>query len=139
MTQKSRRLIPVLLLFPGSAFALGLGEVKLNSALNQPLNAEIALVAAAPDEVESLRASLASRETFARYGLDRPAFLSNLSLKAGKSASGEPVIVLRSNEAITEPFVTVLVEVSWNRGRLLREYTLLLDPPVFRDAAQRQR
>lgn len=135
MTQKSRRLIPVLLLFPGSAFALGLGEVKLNSALNQPLNAEIALVAAAPDEVESLRASLASRETFARYGLDRPAFLSNLSLKAGKSASGEPVIVLRSNEAITEPFVTVLVEVSWNRGRLLREYTLLLDPPVFRDAA----
>jgi pilus assembly protein FimV len=111
---------------------LGLGEIHLNSALNEPLNAEIDLVAAAPDELTALRASLASREAFTRYGIDRPPFLSTLTFKVGKgSKDGRDVLLVRSTDAIPEPFVTFLVEVNWARGRLMREYTVLLDPPVY--------
>jgi pilus assembly protein FimV len=111
--------------------ALGLGDIRLNSTLNAPLDAEIELVNAAPDELASLRAQLASRETFARYGLEWPAFLANVTVTRAKSRDGRDVLRVRSNEAITEPFVTLLVDANWGRGRLVREYTMLLDPPVF--------
>ncbi len=64
------------LLAPSLAHALGLGDIRLSSGLNQPLDAEIDLLNAAPDELAGLKASLASRETFARYGLDYPYFLT---------------------------------------------------------------
>ena len=134
MLQIPRRLWLALALFPGSAFALGLGEVRHVSALNQPLSAEIPILSASPDELASLHAGIASREEFARLGLDRPGFVGAVSVKVGKGANGEPVLWLRSSEGIREPFVTLVVEAGWNRGRLLREYTLLLDPPVYRDA-----
>src|ERR1700721_2549281 len=63
-------------LWPSSAWALGLGEIHLNSALNEPMNAEIDLIAATSDELTALRASLAGRDAFTRYGIDRPPFLS---------------------------------------------------------------
>jgi pilus assembly protein FimV len=115
--------------------ALGLGDVRLNSTLNAPLDAEIELVNAAPDELASLRAQLASRETFARYGLEWPAFLANVTVTRAKSRDGRDVLRLRSSDVITEPFVTLLVDANWGRGRLVREYTMLLDPPVFAPAA----
>jgi pilus assembly protein FimV len=137
MTRLLQRLIGLLvLLSPGITFALGLGEIQLHSALNEPLSAEIELVSAAPDELSSLRADLASRETFARYGLDRPVTLTNIEFKVGRSADGRNVLKVRSLEAVTEPFLSFLVEVSWSRGRLLREYTLLLDPPVYMPGAE---
>src|ERR1700704_6212017 len=71
-------------LWPSSSWALGLGEIHLNSALNEPMNAEIDLIAAAPDELSALRATLAGREAFTRYGIDRPPFLSTLTFKVGK-------------------------------------------------------
>jgi pilus assembly protein FimV len=111
--------------------ALGLGDIRLNSTLNAPLDAEIELVNAAPDELASLRAQLASRETFARYGLEWPAFLANVTVTRAKSRDGRDVLRVRSSEVITEPFVTLLVDANWGRGRLVREYTMLLDPPVF--------
>ena len=120
-----------LLILPPSAFALGLGEVHVNSALNEPLNAEIELVSATPDELNSVSAALASRETFTRYGLDRPMFLNLLTFKVARTAEGRAVLLVRSSDAIGEPFVTFLVEVNWARGHLLREYTVLLDPPTF--------
>ena len=118
-------------LWPSSAWALGLGEIHLNSALNEPLKAEIDLIAATPDELTALRADLASREAFTRYGIDRPPFLSTLTFKVGKGKDGRPALLVRSTDAIPEPFVTFLVEVNWARGRLMREYTVLLDPPVY--------
>jgi pilus assembly protein FimV len=118
-------------LWPSLSSALGLGEIHLNSALNEPLNAEIDLIAAAPDELAALRATLASRDSFTRYGIDRPPFLSSLTFKVGKSKDGRDVLLVHSTEAIPEPFVTFLVEVNWARGRLMREYTVLLDPPVY--------
>src|ERR1700730_18320554 len=118
-------------LWPSSSWALGLGEIHLKSALNEPMNAEIDLIAATPDELAALRASLADREAFTRYGIDRPPFLSTLIFKVGKGKDGRDALLVRSTDAIPEPFVTFLVEVNWARGRLMREYTLLLDPPVY--------
>ncbi len=118
-------------LWPSSSWALGLGEIHLNSALNEPMNAEIDLIAAAPDELTALRAALAGREAFTRYGIDRPPFLSTLTFKVGKGKDGRDALLVRSTDAIPEPFVTFLVEVNWARGRLMREYTVLLDPPVY--------
>src|SRR3984957_8369472 len=118
-------------LWSNSSFALGLGEIHLNSALNEPMNAEIDLIAVSPDELAALRAALAPREAFTRYGIDRPPFLSTLTFKVAKSKDGRDVLLVRSTDAIPEPFVTFLVEVNWARGRLLREYTVLLGPPVY--------
>src|ERR1700679_4188209 len=118
-------------LWSNSLFALGLGEIHLNSALNEPMNAEIDLIAVSPDELAALRAALAPREAFTRYGIDRPPFLSTLTFKVAKSKDGRDVLQVRSTDAIPEPFVTFLVEVNWARGRLMREYTVLLDPPVY--------
>ena len=118
-------------LWPSLSWALGLGEIHLNSALNQPINAEIDLLAAAPGELSALRATLAGRDAFTRYGIDRPPFLSTLTFKVGKGRDGRDALLVRSTEAIPEPFVTFLVEVNWARGRLMREYTVLLDPPVY--------
>ena len=120
-----------LLFFPTALFALGLGDIRLKSALNEPLDAEIELLSATPDELASLRASLASRETFIRYGLERPQFLANLDFRVGRSGDGRNVLFVRSRESVTEPFLTFLIEVNWSRGRLLREYTVLMDPPVY--------
>ena len=129
------RAMLVLAALPSSAFALGLGDIRLNSPLNAPLDAEIDLVNATPEELASLRVQLASRETFARYGLEWPGFLSSVTLTRSKNDAGRDVLRVRSSEAITEPFVTLLVDANWGRGRLVREYTLLLDPPVFAPAA----
>jgi pilus assembly protein FimV len=119
------------LLSPSLSWALGLGEIHLNSSLNEPMNAEIDLIAAGPDELSALRAALASKDAFTRYGIDKPPFLSTLTFKVGKSKDGRDVLLVRSTESIPEPFVTFLVEVNWARGRLMREYTVLLDPPVY--------
>jgi pilus assembly protein FimV len=138
MTRQLQRLAGlIVLLSPATAFALGLGEIELHSALNEPLSAEIELVSAAPDELSSLKASLANRETFTRYGLDRPAFLNSIEFKVGRSGDGRNVLQVRSREAASEPFLSFLVEVNWSRGRLLREYTLLLDPPVYMPGPER--
>ncbi len=120
-----------LLLTPLGAWALGLGDITLNSALNQPLVAEIQLVSATPEELSNLRVSVASQATFDRYGLERPAYFSGIDFRVGTNNLGRPVILMTSRQAVSEPFLTVLVEVGWSRGRLLREYTVLLDPPLL--------
>src|SRR5271170_4990870 len=126
-----RLMLMACLLSPSLSWALGLGEIHLNSALNEPMNAEIDLIAAAPDELTALRATLASRDAFTRYGIDRPPFLSNLTFKVGKGKDGRDALLVRSSDPVPEPFVTFLVEVNWARGHLMREYTVLLDPPVY--------
>ncbi|MFO1409427.1 MAG: FimV/HubP family polar landmark protein [Steroidobacteraceae bacterium] len=133
-----RKLVQFLLLgliAPGSAFALGLGEIHLKSALNSPLDAEIDVTGATAEELSGLNAALASRDSFARYGLDFPGFLGNVRMQVGRSADGRNVIRVQSSEAVTEPFATLLVDVNWARGHLVREYTVLVDPPVFTPAS----
>jgi pilus assembly protein FimV len=116
---------------PNALLALGLGEIHLNSALNQPFDADIDLVSAADEDLSALRASLASNDTFVRYGLDKPAYLSDFTFRVVRGANGKDVLKVTSPRPVTEPFVTMLVEANWPRGRLLREYTVLLDPPVY--------
>ena len=124
-------LLPVLLL-ASQSWALGLGDIRLSSALNEPLRAEIDLLAATTEELENLTIQLSSLETFERYDLDRPLFLSRMRFRLIRSGGVEGNIIrITSSEPITEPFITFLVEAVWSRGRLLREYTLLLDPPTF--------
>ena len=117
-------------LAPLGAWALGLGDIELRSALNQPLEADILLVSATSDELEELRATLAAPETFERYGLERPFFLTRFQFEVTRDNMGRDIIHVTSQDSITEPFVRILVEAAWSRGRLLRGYTLLLDPPV---------
>ncbi len=117
-------------LMPAGAMALGLGDIHLKSALNAPLDAEIDLTAS-PEELRGLKVALATRESFSRYGLDYPSFLDSVTLVPGKAADGHDVLQVRSTSPVTEPFATLLIEASWARGRLVREYTVLLDPPVF--------
>src|SRR5258707_4909381 len=126
-----RLMLMACLLIPSLSWGLGLGEIHLNSALNEPMNAEIDLIAAGPEELSALRAALAPKDAFTRYGIDRPPFLSTMTFKVAKSKDGRDVLQVRSSESIPEPFVTFLVEVNWARGRLMREYTVLLDPPVY--------
>jgi len=130
-----RLMLMACLLSPSLSWALGLGEIHLNSALNEPMKAEIDLIGATPDELAAMQATLASKDSFTRYGIDRPPFLSTLTFKLGKSKEGRDVLEVRSTDAIPEPFVTFLVEVNWSRGRLMREYTVLLDPPVYTPGA----
>ena len=120
-----------LLLLPGISHALGLGDVHLNSPLNAPLDAEIELVNATPEDLATLDAKLASKETFARYGLDWPPFMASVTVTRDRAANGAQVLRIKSTETVTEPFLTLLIEATWARGRLVREYTVLLDPPVF--------
>ncbi|MEM7431291.1 MAG: FimV/HubP family polar landmark protein [Pseudomonadota bacterium] len=132
----SRISLVLCLMLAGEVWALGLGEIKLESALNEPLRAEIELLSATPDELAGLKVALASAETFARYGLDRAVYLQNIQFRVVESGRADGnVVEIRSLDPITEPFLTFLVEASWSRGRLLREYTLLLDPPIFAPAA----
>jgi len=113
------------------AHALGLGEVRLQSSLNQPLVAEIELLDAkmlAPGEVVP---SLASVEEFNRAGIDRQYFLTDLKFTPVLRPDGKSVIRVSSTKPVREPYLNFLVEVLWPSGRLLREYTLLLDPPLY--------
>lgn len=126
-----------LLCLPLSSFALGLGEIEVNSFLNQPLKAEIEVVAARPGEIDDLLVSLASRDAFQKAGLDRSLDLSRLRFQIEKSEDGQSAkILVTTKSAIKEPFLNFLVEADWAKGRLLREYTVLLDPPYFTQQEQ---
>lgn len=108
--------------------ALGLGDITLHSALNQPLRADIALVDAAGLEEGELSVSLATPEEFSRAGVDRVFFLNNLKftpiLRGNRS-----LIRVSSSKPVNEPFLNFLVQLNQPNGRVLREYTVLIDPP----------
>jgi pilus assembly protein FimV len=131
VAKRSSRALALLLMFPSAAFALGFGDIRLLSPLNAPLDAEIELVDATPEELQTLQAQIASRDTFARWGLEWPVFLSSVQVKTNRTADGHAFIKLKSTDPITEPFITLLVEVNWARGHSIREFTVLLDPPVY--------
>ena len=117
-------------LLPARGYPLGLGEIELNSALNQELNAEIEVLSATPDDANQMIVQLANREAFNRAGIDRPYLLQQLKFKIVEK-DGRPFVKVYTKSAIREPFISFLLEIDWPQGHLLREYTLLLDPPVY--------
>lgn len=116
------------LMVSSQLLALGLGELTLESALSQPLKAEIELVDTRGLTGWELKPSLANQEDFDRAGVERVFFLTKIDFKV----EGDR-IVLSTREPINEPFLNFLIELNWPAGRVLREYTVLLDPPTYEE------
>jgi len=119
------------LLVSGIASATGLGGMAVSSNLGQPLKAEIELVAVDKADRNSITAKLASVEAFKAAGIDYPYTLPKLKFAITNRDSAQPRVQITSAQPVNEPFVTLLVEVSWPSGKLMREYTFLLDPIGF--------
>src|ERR1700678_840292 len=126
---KNPLVLMMALSMPGAANALGLGDIHVDSGLNERLAAEIDIVGATATELTELQAAVANRETFLHYGADRPGFLSSTTFKVTQDSQGRPVLAVRSSESFTEPVVNFLVDLHWRYGEMIRQYTLLLDPP----------
>ncbi|MDE2091975.1 MAG: hypothetical protein KGJ08_08775 [Gammaproteobacteria bacterium] len=121
---------------PLAANALGLGEIKLNSALNQPLDAEIPIVGAAADEINSLHIKVASADQFKQAGIPMADVLIKLKFKIVQGPNGTASIHITTSEAMREPFLDFLADATWDNGELIREYTVFLNPPNFETATQ---
>ena len=126
-----RLAIAALLCAPLLAHAAGLGRLQVNSALGQPLRAEIEIVSLQPGEDDSLVARLATPEAFRQAGIEMSGALTGLQFAVDKRG-GRPVIRLSTTQPVNEPFLDVLIELSWSTGRLVREYTFLLDPAEYK-------
>ncbi|MBZ0069910.1 MAG: hypothetical protein K8F26_13975, partial [Thiobacillus sp.] len=114
---------------PLLAHAAGLGKLSVTSALGQPLAAEIELFAADKAELDSLAANLASDQAFRDARVDYAPVLSSLRFAVEKKPNGKAVLKVTSSRPVNDPFIDMLVELNWASGRLVREYTMLLDPP----------
>ena len=117
------------LLLANQVHALGLGSLKVLSALDEPLVAEIELTAVEDGALESLQVILGSQEAFNQAGIRRESFLRDLEFTLVKGAT--PKIRIVTTQPIKEPFLHFLVNAEWDDGNLLREYTALLDPPLY--------
>jgi len=118
-----------LIALPLMAHAAGLGKLSVTSALGQTLTAEIELLAADKTELDSLAASLASEQSFRDARVEYAPVLSTLQFTVEKKANGTAVLKVTSSRPVNDPFIDMLVELNWASGRLVREYTVLLDPP----------
>lgn len=127
-----------LALASGGAFGLGLGDIEMRSALNQPMNAEIRLTSVKPGELDGMIVQLASADAFLRAGIERSTALTDLVFTVDQSGPS-PIIRISSRRPVVEPFLNFLVEVDWPQGRMVREYTVLLDPPVFMSPSATER
>ncbi|GAB3380144.1 hypothetical protein NCG89_00015 [Spongiibacter taiwanensis] len=121
----------------GLVSALGLGELDLDSALNQPFRATIPLSDVGNLSAEQIRVNLADNQAFENAGVDRSQFLSALKFDVQLDPNGRGRIVVTSQDMVVEPYLDFIIEARWPNGRILREYTVLLDLPNFNDAPAR--
>lgn len=112
------------------AQALGFKEISVNSFLNQPLDARIELISISTDEADGLRVSLASPEAFTKADITRPSLLAKLNFQTFVGDDQKVYIHVTTKDAIREPFLNFLIEVALDGNKVLREYTVLLDPPI---------
>lgn len=122
-------------LFSSSVLALGLGDMKLYSAVNEPLRAEISLLKVGDLDTNEVLVKLASLQDFERANVDREFFLTGMRYEVELDGRGGGVVRLSTTDPIKEPYLNFLIEAKWPTGRLVREYTLLLDLPAFTSAA----
>ena len=115
-----------------SAWALGLGRLAVQSALGETLRAEIDVTSLTPEEASILRVRVAPPESYRAAGVDYNAVLPGTQVTLQRRADGRPYLRVTSDRAVQEPFVDVILEITWSTGRLVREYTLLFDPPSDR-------
>jgi len=134
MSRKSALACAVsLVLLPGAAGALGLGSIRAHSALDEPFSGEIELLDVAPDQIGTVKVRLAPKSEFDKVGAPRSGFLKELSFAPVLSPEGSPVILVTSTAAVREPYLDFLIEAESSAGRTVKEYTVLLDPPVTLD------
>ena len=129
MRNLTKTLAVISLLAPASGYSLGIGDIKLHSALNQNLDAEIALVVLADEKSSDIKVNLAPPDKFDEAGVPWTSFLSKIKFETKVGTNGSVIIKLSSREAVKEPFLDLLLEVNWPKGSLYREFTVLLDPP----------
>ena len=129
MRNLTKTLAVVSLLIPGSVYPLGIGEIKLHSALNQNLDAEISLILSPGEKVSDIKINLATPDKFDDAGVPWNYFLSNIRFEAIDTSKGFAKIKVTSKQALKEPFLNFLLEVTWPKGSLYREFTVLVDPP----------
>lgn len=130
MNKQSKAIAAFCLLSSANSYALGVGEIKTHSALNQVLRAQIPLLSSKNEDPSNVRVGIASRDVFKKAGIDRPHYLTTIEFTPSLNKSGEITIDVRSNSSIKEPFVNFILEIEWPQGRTLKEFTILLDPPV---------
>ena len=127
-----------LVLIAPAAFSLGLGRLQLKSSLNQAFSAEIEIINRERLGVEEILSNLATQEDFDRLNVERTFELYDLRFDVVSRADGRTVIRMNSRDPIVEPFLNFVIEVIWPSGRLVREYTVLLDPPVLTTSSVRK-
>lgn len=128
--------VTLLLLAPWMAHAAGLGRLTVQSSLGQPLSAEIDLVAVRGDEASTLAARLAAPDAYQQANLQYNASLTGAKLAIERRSSGQSYIKVTGSRPVNEPFIDLLIELSWSGGKIVREYTVLLDPPGYGQQAQ---
>lgn len=114
-----------------AVLGLGLGEMTLDSYLNEPLDAQVDLLNVGGLHEDQIRVRLATSDDFTRMGVDRAYFLTSISFDVEIDDNGRARILITSEDPVLEPYLDFIVEARWPSGRLLREYTVLVDPPVF--------
>lgn len=115
----------------GIAQALGLGEIELQSYLNEPLDADISLRKSEGVDPGDVFVNIAPDSAYERVGIDRNYFLTKLDFRVTTDSDGSLVVNVSSREPLREPYLNFLLEVTWPNGRLMREYAVLVDPPVY--------
>ena len=121
--------------YAGDASALALGRITVQSALGEPLRAEIELPQITPAEADTLRATTASPEVFRSQGMEYTPTMNNLPIRLQRRPDGTAVLRLSSDRPVNEPFLDLVLDANWGTGRIVRSYTMLLDPPTLRRSA----
>lgn len=134
-TNKLHASIP-LMLASSFVFAIGMGDIRVESFINQPFSAEIPLLDLGSNQLSAIKASLATAEEFERIGVEKPvSVLPLLKFDVVKTRDGYPVIKISTSERVSEPYLQILVDLAWPDGQIYRNYTVLLDPPGYKLSA----
>ncbi len=133
MRNLTRSIAAMSLMVPAYAYPLGIGEIKLHSALNQKLDAEIALQLSSGENFSDIRVKIAPPEKYDELGVPWNYFLSQIVFETAIDAQGRSIVKLKSKEPLREPFLDLVLEVAWDKGSLFREFTVLVDPPAAYD------
>src|SRR4051812_23988147 len=121
----------IFLLYPWIAYGAGLGKLTILSTLGQPLLAEVDLVSVQKEELTTLAARIASPDAFQQANMQYSPALIGVRMTVERRSDGRPYIKIISTRSINDPFLSILIELTWAQGRLLREYTALVDPPGY--------
>ena len=134
-TVAAAALLCVSLMHHGEAEALALGRIAIQSALGEPLRAEVEVLEITPEEASNLRVGLGSVDAFRAAGMEFNPALNGIQVTLQRRADGRSYLSLVGSRPVTEPFVDMVLEANWPTGRMVRDYTLLLDPPKTQPAA----